>query len=227
MSSGDPEACSTSGFTLIEMLAVMRERMRPMPKPCRPSAAESNLMRRLACLLWLPTISISWRAQLGAFLCLCWPAIAAATDALVPAHGPDSVANPIALQSRELLSATLSRPLFLPSRRAPSREQPRPIAVAEPPPSPPAPPSVILLGIVRTDQTTHALLRSGSAEKVIHARIGDDIGGWKVTEIEPRHVTLSLNERSSSVALFDTREPRLPYKPVDVGRPQRAPVARR
>ena len=43
-------------------------------------------------------------------------------------------------------------------------------------------------------------MRTGTA--IIHARIGDDIGGWTVTAIEPRRLLISRDDRSVSFALF-------------------------
>jgi hypothetical protein len=36
-------------------------------------------------------------------------------------------------------------------------------------------------------------------------RIGDDIGGWKVTQIEERQLVLSLDDRSATYTLFSGR----------------------
>ena len=47
-----------------------------------------------------------------------------------------------------------------------------------------------------------ALVRSGSANEVIRARVGEEIEAWKVTEIEPRRLVLSHDDRLVSFALF-------------------------
>jgi general secretion pathway protein N len=121
-----------------------------------------------------------------------------------PSGAPSAaLANPLASLPLESLSATRDRPLFSPSRRPP------------PPPPPPAapvvraveatpvpPPSVVLLGIVTEANEARAMVRSDPSGKVVPARLGDEIGGWKVTQIEPRRLVLSIDDRSVSFSLF-------------------------
>ncbi len=174
-----------------------------------------------------PRLKVLIRARIwpAALSCLCAGPLFAA-DALLPAP-QQNLANPIAQQSRALLSATLERPLFAPSRRAPSREAPPPILATESPPPPEPPPSVTLLGIVKNDTETRAVLRAGSADKVLHLGLGDAVGGWTITAIEQRRLTLSLNDRTATVALFENREPHAPYKPPAApARPPRAQARR-
>ncbi len=47
------------------------------------------------------------------------------------------------------------------------------------------------------------MVRTDASDKVVRARLGDEIGGWKVTQIEPRRLTLSNDDRSVSFSLFD------------------------
>ncbi len=121
------------------------------------------------------------------------------------ADSPPSVAaNPLAIWSLDRLSATRERPLFAPTRRPPPPPPPAaPVArQVEAPPPPAPPPTLVVLGIVSDAEGTRAMLRTQASDKVVRARLGDDIGGWKVTEIEPRRVTLSHDDRSVSYALF-------------------------
>jgi general secretion pathway protein N len=122
------------------------------------------------------------------------------TRAAKGASDGDAVDNPVAVQPLAQLSATLERPLFSTTRRPP----PKPSApvVSAPPPPPPAPPSVVVLGIVTEDGIGHAAIRNG--DKVMRVRAGDDVGGWKVEQIEPRRLVLSLGERSVDFKLFKT-----------------------
>jgi hypothetical protein len=46
------------------------------------------------------------------------------------------------------------------------------------------------------------MVRSDPSGKVVRARLGDEIGGWKVTQIEPRRLVLSIDDRSVSFSLF-------------------------
>ena len=51
-------------------------------------------------------------------------------------------------------------------------------------PPPPAPPNVILLGVVIDNGEARAIVQAGPANEILRVRIGDDISGWKVTQIE-------------------------------------------
>jgi general secretion pathway protein N len=99
------------------------------------------------------------------------------------------------------LSATLDRPLFSPNRRPPA-PAPRPVQAIAPPPPPQPPPNLILFGVVMDGEGTRALVRAGADKKMLRAKIGDDIDGWKVSQIEARKVVLSLDERLAAFALF-------------------------
>jgi hypothetical protein len=114
-----------------------------------------------------------------------------------PGRGP---ANPAAATSLDQLSATRERPLFSPGRRPP---QPPPVASIshEPAPHVPrAPPSLTLIGVVLDTEDARAVVRAGT--EVIRARLGDEIDGWKVTEIDARRVQLSNEDRSVAFTLF-------------------------
>ena len=111
------------------------------------------------------------------------------------ATGP---ASPLAAYPLDRLSATRERPLFSPSRRPPA-PPPAPVIAAAPPPPPP---KLILFGIVMDAEEAHAVVGVGTADKTRRVRIGDDIGGWKVTQIEERQLVLSLDDRSATFTLF-------------------------
>jgi hypothetical protein len=125
-------------------------------------------------------------------------ATALAADAGAPA---DPLVNPLASWSLDRLSATHERPLFAPTRRPPPPPPPPPVVrQIEAPPAPP--PKLVLVGIVSDADGTRALVRTEGSSTVIGAHLGDDIGGWKVTQIESRAITLSLDERSFNYVLF-------------------------
>jgi hypothetical protein len=118
------------------------------------------------------------------------------------AHPPTTrPASPLAAYPLDRLSATRERPLFSPSRR-PSAPPPAPIITAAPPPPPP---KLILFGIVMDADEARAVVGVGTADKTRRVRIGDDIGGWKVTQIEERQLVLSLDDRSATFTLFSSQ----------------------
>jgi hypothetical protein len=61
---------------------------------------------------------------------------------------------------------------------------------------------VALLGIVMDGDEAHAVIRAGPAAKIMNVRVGDDIGGWKVAQIEGRRLVLSLDDRIASFMMF-------------------------
>lgn len=130
------------------------------------------------------------------------PALAAAQEA------QDRVkANPLARLPLERFVQTRERPLFSAARRLPP---PAPVAVYHepeppPPPPPPEPPSVVLVGVVTDEQGSRALIRPSPMDKIRDVKIGDDVGGWKVTEIAARRIVFALDARTSAFALFETK----------------------
>jgi len=104
----------------------------------------------------------------------------------------------LAAQPLDRLSATRERPLFSPTRRPPP--PPPPVVVAPEPPPPP--PDVALFGIVMDGDEAHAVVRAGPAAKIMNVRVGDDIGGWKVAQIEGRQLVLSLDDRIAKFMMF-------------------------
>jgi hypothetical protein len=127
-------------------------------------------------------------------------------------------ASPLAAYPLDRLSATRERPLFSPGRRPPARP-PAPIIAAAPPPPPP---KLILFGIVMDADEARAVVGVGTADKTRRVRIGDDIGGWKVTQIEERQLVLSLDDRSATFTLFNGG-----HAGPGEGQPLSAPVGRR
>jgi type II secretory pathway component PulC len=126
--------------------------------------------------------------------------------ATVPALAQDqpaaTPANPVAGQALDKLSTTLDRPLFSPSRHPPAPPPP-PVAQAPPPPPPPQPPpNLVLFGVVMDGEGARAVVRAGADRKLLRAQIGDDIEGWKVSQIEGRKVVLSLDGRFATFTMF-------------------------
>lgn len=113
-----------------------------------------------------------------------------------------TLANPLAAQPLDLLSATLDRPLFSPSRRPPPAppsivQAPAPAALAS------SPPTVVLLGVVMDGETARAVVRAGADKRLLRAQMGDDIDGWKVAQIDGRKVVLASEDgRFATYRLF-------------------------
>jgi general secretion pathway protein N len=114
-----------------------------------------------------------------------------------------AIVNPVERQSLQSFAATLQRPLFAPSRR-PTPPEPAPIVRTEEPPPPPPPPqpTIVLVGTMIDAAGPQAILRSGGDNKDLRVRVGDDVSGWKIRDIDQGHLTLALDDRTFSVALF-------------------------
>jgi hypothetical protein len=104
-----------------------------------------------------------------------------------------TLANPVAAQPLEQLSATLDRSLFSPSRR--SVVAPPPVAPPLALPAlPPSPPDVVLYGVVMDGETARAVVRVGPEKRLLRAQMGDDIDGWSVAQIDSRKVVLASQD---------------------------------
>jgi hypothetical protein len=140
---------------------------------------------------------------------------------------PPVLGNPIAAHSLDRLSATRERPLFSPGRRPPAPPS-APIVSRAPPAPPPPPPSVTLFGVVMDGEEARAIVQAGPPNEIRRVRIGDDVGGWKVTQIEQRRLVLSLDGRLATFTLFSGQAgpaPRIadkqPKAPLPPGPPTR------
>ena len=147
----------------------------------------------------------------------------------VSAAASVAVVSPLAARPLEALSATRDRPLFSPSRRAPA--PPPVVAMPQaPPPPPPSPPSVTLFGVVMDAGDARAIVQAGSAKQVRRVRIGDDIDGWKVTQIEQRQLTVSLNGRVATFTMFNSQgnpAVKMMGKQIEAAAPSSPPVRER
>ena len=114
------------------------------------------------------------------------------------------LANPVAAQPLEQLSAIVDRSLFSPSRRPPPAAPP-PVVQAPAASAPPsAPPNVILLGVVMDGQNARAVVRVGADKRLLRAQMGDEIDGWKVAQIDGRKVVLASQDgRFATYRLFN------------------------
>jgi hypothetical protein len=64
------------------------------------------------------------------------------------------------------------------------------------------------------DEGARALIRS-SATKADRVQIGDDIGGWKVAQIDGRRLVLSLDGRFATFTLFSNENAQQPPRDSD------------
>jgi type II secretory pathway component PulC len=145
---------------------------------------------------------------IGTFSCLFTPRFGVAT-AQVPDQTGIVLDNPLAVHTLDRLSVTRERPVFSPSRRPPP-PPPQPIVQLPSPPPPPAPPSLTLFGIVLEAGEARAVVRIAPRGEIVRVRIGEEINGWKVTQIERRQLVLSLEGRSVTFTLFGGQGPKPP-----------------
>jgi hypothetical protein len=59
-----------------------------------------------------------------------------------------------------------------------------------------------LVGIVMDTEEARAIVQAGPQNEIRRVRIGDDVGGWKVTQIEGRKLVLSLDSRLATFTMF-------------------------
>ena len=141
-----------------------------------------------------------FRLTANAVFLLYWTTAAHGADAPAPAQDSSNVtlSNPLAAQFLERLSATVDRPLFSPSRRPPG-----PVAQAPEPPVPPAPPpNLVFSGVVMDGASARVVVLVGPERRILRAQIGDEIGGWTVSQISGRKLVLSLDGRFATFTLF-------------------------
>jgi hypothetical protein len=119
-------------------------------------------------------------------------------DELAPPQAPSAIAaNPLAAHSLDEFAATRDRPLFTPSRRPP----PLPMAHSVEPRLAP-PPNLTLFGILVDAEGPSAIVRDTPSGKAVRVRVGDDLDGWKIAQIDDRQLVLSFDGRSVTFTIF-------------------------
>ena len=118
---------------------------------------------------------------------------------------PRPSGNPLWSIPLSVLTATSERPIFSASRRPPQR------AVVAPPVDPVAPPPqkaaeperppLTLIGAVVGDSDAIAVFMDRTSQKFVRLRQGDSHGGWVLSSVLPREVTLKKADRSEVLAL--------------------------
>ncbi|RXT36755.1 hypothetical protein [Bradyrhizobium betae] len=112
--------------------------------------------------------------------------------------------NPLWAVPLSALPTTQERPIFSASRRPPPRAvAASPVDEAPPPPPRPvdAPPPLMLVGAVVGEGDAIAILVNRTDQKVVRLRQGESLGGWSLTAVQPREVTLKQGDRSEVLAL--------------------------
>jgi hypothetical protein len=121
---------------------------------------------------------------------------------------PGNLANPLQAQSLDRLSVSRDRPLFSPSRRPPAPPPP-PVERVPEAAAPPPPPDVTLFGTVVDGEGAHAIIRLGTG-KMERVHFGDEVAGWKVSQIEGHRLVLSLDGRLATFTMFSREGGRRP-----------------
>jgi general secretion pathway protein N len=122
-----------------------------------------------------------------------------------PAETPTVAANPLWAIPLSALTATRTRPLFTPSRRAPSPVVASvPVAAPRPPPPPPAVPqhpNLTLVGTVAGENEGIAVFVDPATRDTVRLRTGEGHGGWILQSVERSAATLQKGEQTETLAL--------------------------
>jgi general secretion pathway protein N len=122
-----------------------------------------------------------------------------------PAEPPTVAANPLWAIPLSALTATRARPLFTPSRRAPSPVVASvPVAAPRPPPPPPAVPhhpNLTLVGTVASENEGVAVFIDTATRDTVRLRTGEGHGGWVLQSIERRAATLQKGDQTETLAM--------------------------
>jgi general secretion pathway protein N len=118
---------------------------------------------------------------------------------------PRQSGNPLWSIPLSVLTATQERPVFSASRRPPQRAVVAPpVATAPPPPqkaAEPERPPLTLIGAVVGDSDAIAVFLDRTTQKFVRLRQGDSHGGWVLSSVLRREVTLKKADRSEVLAL--------------------------
>jgi len=130
--------------------------------------------------------------------------------------------NPLWSVPLSALTATQERPIFSASRRPPPRAvAASPVAEVQAPPPKQVeapPPPLLLVGAVIGEGDAIAILVNRFDQKVVRLRQGESLGGWSLTEVQPREVTFKQGDRSEVLALQRPADPvAASAAPMDAG----------
>ncbi|TMJ05572.1 MAG: general secretion pathway protein GspN [Alphaproteobacteria bacterium] len=111
--------------------------------------------------------------------------------------------NPLWAVPLSALTATRERPLFLPSRRAPSPAVAGTPVIAAPPPQPPVEeqPPLTLVGAIASETEGFAVFLDHATNNVVRLRTGQDHSGWVLQSVKGREVIMQKAGRSATMVL--------------------------
>lgn len=123
-------------------------------------------------------------------------------DPRAPISARELRGNPLWAIPLKGLIATRERPIFLPSRRAPTPTvagpQPVQVVVAPQPAAAPQRPRLVLVGAIVGDTEGIAVLLDEATREIVRLKTGESYSGWILRSVRGREVTLE-NERDSMV----------------------------
>jgi general secretion pathway protein N len=122
-----------------------------------------------------------------------------------PTETPTVAANPLWAIPLSALTATRTRPLFTPSRRAPTPVVASvPVAAPRPPPPPPAAPqhpNLTLVGTVASGNEGVAVFIDTTTRDAVRLRTGEGHSGWILQSVERSAATLQKGQQTETLAL--------------------------
>ena len=122
-----------------------------------------------------------------------------------PTEAPTVAANPLWAIPLTALTATRTRPLFTPSRRAPTPVVASiPVAALQPPAPPaaiPQHPNLTLVGTVAGENEGIAVFVDPATRDTVRLRTGEGHNGWILQTVERRAATLQKGAQSETLAL--------------------------
>ena len=123
-------------------------------------------------------------------------ALAAAGVTAAPLQLPPSPLRNLTLEQYQEL---VSRPLFWSERRAQEIESPAEVASGK------QPMAFVLIGVVMSPQSKHALLSKSGAGEVVKVQPGDIVEGWQVDSMTADSVSLSRGGEHQKIFLDEAR----------------------
>jgi general secretion pathway protein N len=134
------------------------------------------------------------------------PGIEAPRPASPTARGvPPATGNPLWAVPLRSLSATRERPIFSPSRRAPTPPVIAApfVAPVTPPPKPPEPdqPLLTLIGTIVGETDSVGVFIDQVTHNVIRLKTGEEHAGWLLRSIQGREATFQKDLRDATLAL--------------------------
>jgi general secretion pathway protein N len=129
-----------------------------------------------------------------------------------PQGGPEPRGNPLWGIPAKSLMVTRERPIFLPSRRAPSPvvAGPPPREPMRPPPPPPVEPDrprLALVGAIAGDAEGIAIFLDETTRGIVRLRTGENHLGWTLRSVKGREATMQKDRQTVLLALPAPTDP--------------------